>query len=231
MSEIILNSGIYKITNRVSGKFYIGSAVDFSKRFYMHKNQLNLKKHRNSHLQRAWNRDGADSFDFSVLLRVPKDQLLTAEQKTLDETRATELGYNICQIATNRTGCKHSQETIAKMRLAQMGKRHSEESKAAMSSSKTGVPKPKRTPEHCANIGLAHKGKKVPDEASLKWKKTRAASKYKPSPETLLRMSESMKKTLAAKKVRVDAFLDAAERAAEKEVTRDEINELLLKGI
>lgn len=32
-------------------------------------------------------------------------------------------------------------------------------------------------------------------------------------------------------KVRVDAFLDAGARAAEKEVTRDEINELLLKGM
>ena len=32
-------------------------------------------------------------------------------------------------------------------------------------------------------------------------------------------------------KVRVEAFLDAAERAATKEMTRDEINDLLLKGI
>jgi ABC-type ATPase with predicted acetyltransferase domain len=32
-------------------------------------------------------------------------------------------------------------------------------------------------------------------------------------------------------KVRVEAFLDASARAAGKTVTRDEINELLLKGI
>lgn len=32
-------------------------------------------------------------------------------------------------------------------------------------------------------------------------------------------------------KVRIDAFLDAAQRALTKEVTRDEINELLLKGV
>lgn len=229
-----INSGIYKITNSLDAKFYIGSAVNIDKRFYMHHNQLNHNKHRNAHLQRAWNKHGPDVFEFLVLQRVPRDELISVEQRFLDETKAVECGYNICSTATNRSGCKHSAETIERMRLAQLGKRHSEVSKAAMSASKKGVAKQPRTQEHRANIGLAHKGKTISEETKAKRKKTLAVNGYKASPETRRRMSESMKKTLAIKKqekVRVEAFESAAERAGTDTCTREQINELLLKAI
>ena len=49
-------SGVYQITNKVTGKFYIGSAVNFRKRWNTHKSCLRNNKHANKHLQRAWNK-------------------------------------------------------------------------------------------------------------------------------------------------------------------------------
>jgi len=42
-----MNSGIYKIANKVTGDFYIGSAVDINKRWNQHKFLLKKQKHYN----------------------------------------------------------------------------------------------------------------------------------------------------------------------------------------
>jgi hypothetical protein len=53
-------SGVYKIINKVDGKYYIGSSGDirgFNRgRWYGHINKLKKNKHINSHLQNAWNK-------------------------------------------------------------------------------------------------------------------------------------------------------------------------------
>ena len=56
---------IYKIINKINGKFYIGSTVNFEKRKRKHLNELNNNKHHNIFLQRAFKKYGIDSFDFS----------------------------------------------------------------------------------------------------------------------------------------------------------------------
>ena len=49
--EII--SGIYKITNKVDGKFYIGSSKNLHKRWLSHRSELRRNHHCNQHLQSA----------------------------------------------------------------------------------------------------------------------------------------------------------------------------------
>jgi group I intron endonuclease len=151
--------GIYKIQNRVSGKFYLGSAVNFYKRFYLHENRLRHGVHRNLHLQRAWDKHGPETFEFVVLERVPcRDELIDAEQRWLDAQRATEHGYNICKIAHSRLGVKARPETRARQSVSATGVRHTDEAKRRMSRSKTGVPKAPRTEQHRANNGASRKG-------------------------------------------------------------------------
>ena len=58
---------IYKITNTVNGKCYIGQAKDYKARFQGHKLKLRKNEHDNSHLQYAWNKYGSDAFTFEVL--------------------------------------------------------------------------------------------------------------------------------------------------------------------
>jgi|ERR1051326_1061197 group I intron endonuclease len=81
-------SGIYKIINKVNGKYYVGSSTDILTdnigRWYRHKHDLRKNIHRNDYLQRAWNKYGESNFDFIIVEQVPKHQLLVIEQKYLD---------------------------------------------------------------------------------------------------------------------------------------------------
>lgn len=65
MDEVI--SGIYKITCVPTQKIYIGQSQNICKRWYQHTYTLNTNQHRNSYLQRAWNKYGQDNFKFEVI--------------------------------------------------------------------------------------------------------------------------------------------------------------------
>ena len=65
-----LKSGIYSITNIANGKIYVGSSLFLSKRIMQHKSDLKQKRHKNSRLQNAWNKYGADAFAFNVIEHV-----------------------------------------------------------------------------------------------------------------------------------------------------------------
>jgi group I intron endonuclease len=107
-------SGIYKITNKVNQKFYIGSTKNFfSKRWWSHRNDLRLQQHGNKYLQRAWDKYGEKSFTFSVLEEdVPEENLYEREQFWIDTTNCTdpEIGYNIAKLATNPNPREYTEE-------------------------------------------------------------------------------------------------------------------------
>ena len=131
-------SGIYQILNLINKKFYIGSAVDFYERYHSHLHYLNSNNHHNEHLQRAYNKYGADAFEFQVLEYCEKDQLRLKEQAWIDWTRACEVGYNIRKDATSNSGLKFSEEHRVKMSVWQIGKRLSEETKEKISNKLKG---------------------------------------------------------------------------------------------
>ena len=60
---------VYKITNTVNNKVYIGQTRRKSciYRFCNHKYELNRNKHHNEHLQRSWNKYGKDAFLFEEI--------------------------------------------------------------------------------------------------------------------------------------------------------------------
>ena len=102
-----MKSGIYKITNKITNKFYIGSAVDIKTRWSVHKRRLKTNTHDNKHLQSAWNKDGIQNFLFEIVELCEREILIPTEQKYLDEYKCwdREIGYNIAKIAGNTTGC------------------------------------------------------------------------------------------------------------------------------
>jgi len=76
--------GIYEIVHIASGKRYGGQAQDVHERWNTHKWILRRNCHHCRYLQNAWNKYGADAFEFRVihnLSNVPKEQL----QDKLDE--------------------------------------------------------------------------------------------------------------------------------------------------
>jgi len=76
---------IYKITNKVNSKFYIGSTKDYARRKKEHISQLTKKKHTNGSLQTDWNKYKAKNFIFSIVEEIPNDLQFITEQKYLDE--------------------------------------------------------------------------------------------------------------------------------------------------
>lgn len=95
-----MKSGIYKITNLVNGKFYIGSSKNIEERWDNHKQYLRGKYHINPKLQNAWDFYGEDKFQFDVIEEVKPIQTLLFEREnhyiTSLKPYEKDVGYNIC---------------------------------------------------------------------------------------------------------------------------------------
>jgi group I intron endonuclease len=108
-------SGIYKLTNLVNNKFYIGSARDLYKRASDHFCKLRKGIHKNPHLQASYNKYG-NVFKFEVIkLIVNNEELFKAEQYFIDELNPQ---YNINRKATGHY-IKHTIEARRKISESQ----------------------------------------------------------------------------------------------------------------
>ena len=108
--------GIYRILNKITRKVYIGSSEIIKNRWKRHKTDLNCNVHHSKHLQRAWNKYGAENFIFSIIEECSEEILLEREQyyKNLYKSYIRKYGYDMCQFAGNCKGIKQSKETIKK---------------------------------------------------------------------------------------------------------------------
>ena len=181
-----MGSGIYQITNTCTGEFYVGSAVDFDKRWHGHLVKLRCDRHHNNHLRNAFIKYGESAFTFSVLELVSADELLVREQHYIDTLSPV---YNICKVAGSRLGAKHTEESIAKMSAVQSGKIISDEQKDKIRQAHLGMKMPdstreaiakankgsKRTEEQKARMSAALKGRVVPEEQRKKMSEARKA--------------------------------------------------------
>ncbi len=152
-------SGIYMIVNRHNGKRYIGSAVDFDRRFAKHCRELSKRIHHSRILQNAWNLYGESAFDFVPMLICGRDSLLMFEQRALD---AYEPEYNVCLVVGSRLGVKMTDEHKAKIGAANKGRRFpplSEERKRSISQQQKGKPHGPMSDETKARVSASRKGK------------------------------------------------------------------------
>lgn len=116
--------GVYKILNKVNGKFYIGSSIDIEKRFKSHRTQLNRGIHNNTYLQNAWDKYGENNFDFLILEIVDDiDILRDRETHYLQTTKCTDhnVGYNLLNNANVGLGVSASKEVREKISKACSG--------------------------------------------------------------------------------------------------------------
>lgn len=145
MESIPHASGIYQILCVSTGKIYIGSARDIGVRWQKHRGDLEHGKHQNRHLQKAWQKYGADAFQFTVIELVFEVCLLEREQYWLDRLQPfRNRGFNICTRAGSSLGVKRSDEYKAKL---------SELARARMAD-----------PERRAAVSRVHKGKTISDK-------------------------------------------------------------------
>ena len=115
-------TGIYMIQfNAAPDKFYIGSAADFNRRKTKHLSDLRLKKHHSPLLQRYYNKYGEHSIDIQLLIECKVGDLLRYEQMAIDILNPL---LNICKVAGNTMGYRHSAESIKKISEAGIGNKY-----------------------------------------------------------------------------------------------------------
>lgn len=77
-------SGIYTITNKVTGKLYIGESLDIYRRWHdEHIPQLRKNRHYNKELQNDFNKYGEENFSFEVLERYSGNDPISTKARIL----------------------------------------------------------------------------------------------------------------------------------------------------
>ncbi len=171
--SIPATSGIYRIVHVVTGRMYIGSAVNLLRRKRRHFTELRNNKHQNAKLQRAFNKYGEDAFLFEIIEFILPPFLLEREQYWLDKLKPFDnKGFNIALNAqASYLGLTHSAATREKVRLIRLGT--------------------KRSPESCERSRISHLGYKQSEET--KERRRIAKLGYTPSAETRTKMSTTQK--------------------------------------
>lgn len=156
VEKIASFSCVYRISNVVNGKFYVGSAVHGAKRWYGHRHHLRCGTHPNQKLQMAWNKYGEASFRFSVVERVEDPAMLVErEQHHIDVLSPP---YNLAPKAGSLLGYRHTPEAKAKMSAAQKGRTLSSETRRKLAALHRGKSRPEHIQEmlRSAQIGKKH---------------------------------------------------------------------------
>ena len=86
-------SGVYKITNTITGDFYIGSSKNVKQRWAAHKWPSKWKKHPNNPMYLDMQNYGVDKFVFEILAEVEAEKLKETEQQFIETLNPT---YNNC---------------------------------------------------------------------------------------------------------------------------------------
>ena len=82
-------SAVYKITNTVTGDFYIGSSKDVKKRWREHKYQSTWKQHPNNQMYIDMRKYGIDKFEFEIIAEVEVEKLKEKEQQIIETLKPT----------------------------------------------------------------------------------------------------------------------------------------------
>lgn len=117
--------GVYSIYNKVNGKtYYGGAAQSFAIRWNEHIGDLETNKHRNIHLQRAWNKYGSKAFTFVIELICGPDECVFHEQQYLNWFwDGDNECYNINPRADTILGMTLTEESVDKMATTQRGRK------------------------------------------------------------------------------------------------------------
>lgn len=165
------SAGIYKISNKVNGKVYVGKSIDIERRYREHFNDLKNNKD-TTYLQRAWNKYGEENFEFSILKECQSEELRCWEEYYIElhESCNREKGYNLKYISEGVE--YHSEETKQKLREINLGKKASEETKQKMSESRKGerhwLHNKHLSEEHKRNLSKSLKGRSLSDDMRRK---------------------------------------------------------------
>ena len=115
-------AGIYKIVNKINGKYYVGSSNDIVStggRWWEHRHKLKRNIHNNHHLQRAWNKYGENNFEWIIIAQnISPNNLRKIEQMYLNICRQNpRLVYNEIfeAVGSNCGVLNHNYKKVSRM--------------------------------------------------------------------------------------------------------------------
>ena len=128
--------GVYKISNTLSGRYYIGYSTNINRRFTVHRNKLKQNYHDNIFLQRAYNLDGEDKFVYEIIhICDTEEDAKEIELQYLTDFSIREELYNLNfnnsggDLLTHHPDKEKIREKILKSQAENMSKLSSEERK------------------------------------------------------------------------------------------------------
>jgi group I intron endonuclease len=167
--------GIYLIRHIATGRAYVGSSVDFDARQRAHQRLLRRGQHHSRHLQQAWDKYGADAFEFVFAEECAPETRAVREQSWI---AAQTDGFNVNPFANNvglmpkteahraaigaaRRGKKHTEETRRVLSEKAKARVWTEEARAKLSASRKGKKRGPYSATHAARVSAARKGKPI----------------------------------------------------------------------
>lgn len=183
---------IYKATNTVNGKEYIGFALDLERRKRAHYNRANRGD--GEYFHNAIRKYGFDAFEWAVL----KEEATLDDEILLIEQHGTyENGYNLTKGGEGKLGCEVTEETKQKISKARKKQVLTENQIRALRENAKRMKERGHTPEARAKISEANKNRKFTKEHRANISKNHAAYKetgaYYQSEEYKEKMSKACK--------------------------------------
>ena len=126
-------SGVYKITNTITGDFYIGSSKDVKRRWESHKWPSVWKKQPNKQLYLDMQKYGIDKFVFEILAEVEAEKLKEMEQEFIELLKPT---YN--QMNAKGLDIERRKETKKEYQKSDKGKESHRKAKNKYKKSEKG---------------------------------------------------------------------------------------------
>lgn len=166
--------GIYRITNKINGKSYIGQSVDIEERFKHHKKYRRTCEY-NKILYKAIKKYGIENFSFEIIDICKKEELDEKEIYYIEKYGTFKNGYNMTKGGEGLGGYVFSRKSIEK-RAKSVKNYYKKYSRSQESREKVRNSLKKyynEHPEAREKIGKSSRGRKISTECIEKWKKTK----------------------------------------------------------
>lgn len=150
---------VYKITNKITNKIYIGITNQGSGARYRH-HWYESRIGEPSPIHRSMAKYGEDNFTLEIIdFADSYDELKEKEKYWIKQYNSIDrsIGYNLTEGGDGTFGRKHSEETKEKIRQKALGRKASEEAKRKMSESRKGVVSDKKKAHINSMIDLGKK--------------------------------------------------------------------------
>lgn len=106
--------GIYKITNLINNKCYIGQSIHIEKRFAQHKSPYEIECNSDKPLYQAFKKYGIENFSFEILEECTQDELNDKEKFYIEKYQSLihQNGYNIRSGGEGNNGENHPKHKL-----------------------------------------------------------------------------------------------------------------------